>query len=88
MFSQPKMALINALAMDAVPSPKTRPLATMTMSLLWLFQSLMGALFPKVESLFASTGTSAQHIICNIQVGHFSRHDLSLSMKDQVAAEA
>jgi len=32
------MALINALAMDAVPSPKTRPLATMTMSLLWLLQ--------------------------------------------------
>jgi len=29
---QSKMALIKALAMEAAPSPRTRPLATMTMS--------------------------------------------------------
>lgn len=33
---QSKMALIKALAMEAVPSPRIRPLATMTMSPLWL----------------------------------------------------
>ena len=33
------MALTKALNIEAVPSPSTRPLATITMSLLWLLPS-------------------------------------------------